>query len=78
MLGFLVLNILVKYYFVQMAKIVIGNMEKLGYSLCPFDHMASSIKWCRSLTDFVNLYQNLNRNFNLIFVIHLEPYPSKL
>jgi CBS domain-containing protein len=48
----------VKYYFVQMAKLVIGNMEKLGYSLCPFDHMASSIKWCRSLTDFVNLYQN--------------------
>jgi CBS domain-containing protein len=41
-----------------MAKLVIGNMEKLGYSLCPFDHMASSIKWCRSLTDFVNLYQN--------------------
>lgn len=48
----------VKYYFVQMAKLVIGNMEKLGYSLCPYDHMASSIKWCKSISDFTNVFQN--------------------
>lgn len=48
----------VKYYFVQLAKLVIGNMEKLGYKLCPYDHMASSIKWCKSLKDYINLFQN--------------------
>ena len=48
----------VKYYFVQMAKIVIGNLEKLGYKLCPNDHMASSVKWCRSLTEFAHVYQD--------------------
>ena len=48
----------VKYYFVQMAKMVIGNLEKLGYKLCPNDHMASSVKWCRSLTEFAHVYQD--------------------
>ena len=48
----------VKYYFVQMAKLVIGNIEKLGYSLCPYDHMASSIKWCKSISDFTHVFQN--------------------
>ncbi len=48
----------VKYYFVQLAKLVIGNMEKLGYKLCPNNHMASSIKWCKSLTDYINMYQD--------------------
>jgi CBS domain-containing protein len=41
-----------------MAKLVIGNMEKLGYSLCPYDHMASSIKWCKSISDFTHVFQN--------------------
>jgi CBS domain-containing protein len=48
----------VKYYFVQLAKMVIGNLEKLGYKLCPNDHMASSVKWCRSLTEFALVYQD--------------------
>ncbi len=48
----------VKYYFVQMAKMVICNLEKLGYKLCPNDHMASSVKWCRSLTEFAHVYQD--------------------
>ena len=48
----------VKYYFVQMAKMVIGNLESLGYKLCPNDHLASSVKWCRSLTEFALVYQD--------------------
>ncbi len=52
----------VKYYFVQMAKLVIGNIEKLGYALCPYDHMASSIKWCKSISDFTDLFQNWMAN----------------
>lgn len=48
----------VKYYFVQLAKLVISNMEKLGYKLCPYEHMASSIKWCKSLSDFTKIYQD--------------------
>ena len=48
----------VKFYFVQLAKIVISNMEVLGYKPCPFDHLASNIKWCKSLSDFTAIYSN--------------------
>jgi CBS domain-containing protein len=48
----------VKFYFVQLAKMVISNMEVLGYKPCPFEHLASNIKWCKSLSDFTAIYSN--------------------
>ena len=33
-------------------------METLGYKPCPNEHLASNIKWCKSLSDFTNLYTN--------------------
>ncbi len=48
----------VKFYFVQLAKIVILNMELLGYKPCPHEHLASNIKWCKSLSDFTAIYSN--------------------
>jgi len=48
----------VKFYFVQLAKFVIQKMETLGYKPCPNEHLASNIKWCKSLSDFTNLYTN--------------------
>ncbi|MBC5834064.1 CBS domain-containing protein [Flavobacterium sp. F372] len=48
----------VKFYFVQLAKMVISNMELLGYKPCPYDHLASNIKWCKSLSDFTAIYSN--------------------
>jgi CBS domain-containing protein len=48
----------VKFYFVQLAKSVIQKMETLGYKPCPNEHLASNIKWCKSLSDFANLYTN--------------------
>lgn len=48
----------VKFYFVQLAKMVISNMEVLGYKPCPYDHLASNIKWCKSLSDFTAIYSN--------------------
>lgn len=48
----------VKFYFVQLAKMVISNLEVLGYKPCPHDHLASNIKWCKSLSDFTAIYNN--------------------
>lgn len=48
----------VKFYFVQLAKLVISNMELLGYKPCPNEHLASNIKWCKSLSDFTAIYSN--------------------
>lgn len=48
----------VKFYFVQLAKLVISNMEILGYKPCPYEHLASNIKWCKSLSDFTAIYTN--------------------
>ena len=48
----------VKFYFVQLAKLVISNMQALGYKPCPFEHLASNIKWCKSLSDFTAIYTN--------------------
>lgn len=48
----------VKFYFVQLAKLVISNMESLGYKPCPNEHLASNIKWCKSLSDFTSIYTN--------------------
>ena len=33
-------------------------MEVLGYTPCPNEHLASNIKWCKSLSDFTTIYTN--------------------
>ena len=48
----------VKFYFVQLAKNSYSKMENLGYKPCPNEHLASNIKWCKSLSDFTNLQPN--------------------
>lgn len=48
----------VKFYFVQLAKSVVQKLESLGYKPCPNEHLASSIKWCKSLSDFTSIYTN--------------------
>lgn len=48
----------VKFYFVQLAKTVIQKMESLGYKPCPNEHLASNIKWCKSMSDFTSIYTN--------------------
>lgn len=33
-------------------------MESLGYKPCPNEHLASNIKWCKSMSDFTSIYTN--------------------
>jgi CBS domain-containing protein len=47
-----------KDYFLKLAKKVIGILEKVGYPLCAHDHMASTMSWCKSVTDWVKQYES--------------------
>lgn len=47
-----------KDYFLKLAKKVTGILEKVGYPLCAFDHMASTMSWCKSVTDWVKQYES--------------------
>jgi CBS domain-containing protein len=47
-----------KDYFLKLAKKVVGILEKVGYPFCPYDHMASSMSWCKSATDWVKQYES--------------------
>lgn len=46
----------VKDYFLKLAKKATATLEKVGYPLCPNDHVASNILWCKSLTDWTKQY----------------------
>lgn len=48
----------VKDYFLKLALKAVGTLEKVGYELCPNGHVASSLHWCKSLTDWVKQYSN--------------------
>jgi CBS domain-containing protein len=48
----------VKDYFLKLAKKTTSTLEKVGYPLCPNDHLASNILWCKSLTDWTKQYTN--------------------
>jgi CBS domain-containing protein len=48
----------VKDYFIKLAKKTTSTLEKIGYSNCSQNHMASNILWCKSLTDWIKQYNN--------------------
>ena len=47
-----------KDYFIRLAKKATTTLEKIGYKPCPQHHMASTILWCKSLTDWIKQYDN--------------------
>lgn len=48
----------VKDYFLKLAKRTTAILEKVGYSYCPNNHMASNMFLCKSLTDWIKQYNN--------------------
>ncbi|MNS05853.1 putative nucleotidyltransferase substrate binding domain protein [compost metagenome] len=48
----------VKDYFLKLGKRTTATLEKVGYELCPYGHMGSSMMWCKSLTDWVKQYNS--------------------
>lgn len=48
----------VKDYFLKLAKRTTAILEKVGYSFCPHNHMASNMILCKSLTDWVKQYNS--------------------
>ena len=48
----------VKDYFIRLAKKATSTLEKIGYSNCMQNHMASNLLWCKSLTDWIKQYNN--------------------
>ncbi|HEY0091878.1 MAG TPA: DUF294 nucleotidyltransferase-like domain-containing protein, partial [Flavobacterium sp.] len=52
----------VKDYFLKLSKKTVLTMERIGYSFCPYGHMASNMLWCKSLSDWIKQYQNWMNN----------------
>lgn len=48
----------VKDYFVKLAKKTVATLEKIGYNSCPYNHMASNLHWCKSLSEWTKQYNN--------------------
>ena len=48
----------VRDYFLKLAKKVTDTLFETGYPHCPMQHMASNLIWCKSLTDWINQYNN--------------------
>ena len=48
----------VKDYFLKLAKRTTAILEKVGYSYCPYNHMASNMFLCKSLTDWIKQYNS--------------------
>lgn len=48
----------VKDYFLKLAKRTTTILEKVGYQLCPYGHMASNMLWCKSMSDWIKQYNN--------------------
>lgn len=48
----------VKDYFLKLGKRTTATLEKVGYELCPYGHMGSSMMWCKSLTDWAKQYNS--------------------
>jgi len=48
----------IKDYFLKLGKRTTTILEKVGYEPCPNGHMGSNMLWCKSLTDWVNQYNN--------------------
>lgn len=47
----------VKQYFLELAEKVTKTLNKVGYIYCPAEMMASNPLWCKSLTDWQNLFK---------------------
>lgn len=48
----------VKDYFIKLAKRTTATLEKVGYQQCAQNHMASSLQWCKSLSDWIKQYNS--------------------
>ena len=48
----------VKDYFLKLAKKTTSTLEKVGYSFCPYGHMANNMHWCKSVSDWIKQYNN--------------------
>nr|WP_315175249.1 DUF294 nucleotidyltransferase-like domain-containing protein [uncultured Flavobacterium sp.] len=48
----------VKDFFIKLAKRTTATLEKVGYSMCPQNHMASNLQWCKSLSDWIKQYNS--------------------
>lgn len=65
----------VKDYFVKLAKKTVATLEKIGYNPCPYNHMASNLHWCKSLSEWTKQYnswmlnpaENLNSISSIFF-----------
>lgn len=49
-------NLLVKEYFIRLAKKVVGILENVGYGLSAQDYMASNPEWCKSFDAWVEQF----------------------
>jgi CBS domain-containing protein len=65
----------VKDYFLQLAKKTTATLEQIGFSHCPFGHVANNTNYCKSLTDWIKQYnswintpgENTNENCTIFF-----------
>ncbi len=48
----------IKDYFIKLAKKTTATLEKVGFVLSPEGHVASNMKWCKSLTDWIKQYNS--------------------
>lgn len=48
--------IAVKDYFIKLSTRANAILEKVGYSFCIYDHMASNTNWCRSISDWTKQF----------------------
>jgi CBS domain-containing protein len=48
----------VKDYFLKLGKRTTTTLEKIGFELCPHDHMGSNMLWCKSLTDWTKQFNS--------------------
>ncbi len=46
----------VKDYFIKLSKKTTASLETIGYSPCPFGHVASNMLWCKSLNEWIKQY----------------------
>ncbi len=50
--------IAVKDYFIKLSTRANAILQKVGYSFCIYDHMASNVNWCRSISDWTKQYNS--------------------
>ncbi|MGL5111290.1 MAG: DUF294 nucleotidyltransferase-like domain-containing protein [Flavobacterium sp.] len=48
----------VKDYFVKLSKRTTATLEKVGYPICPQNHVASNLQWCKSLSDWIKQFNS--------------------